>query len=100
MHTAKSLKKKNHIGFSYNKNNYRKCLACILALITSLLKPWELSQYFKNTQKLFLFFLVTEIMNLYVKRIRDVKMYFFTNIRTIRFLLDKIRTFLSSRTFF
>jgi hypothetical protein len=27
-----------------------------LALITSLLKPWELSQYFKNTQKIFLFF--------------------------------------------
>jgi hypothetical protein len=31
--------KKNHIGFSYNKKNYRKYLACILALITSLLKP-------------------------------------------------------------
>jgi hypothetical protein len=45
MHTAKSLKvkKKNHIVFSYNKENFKKyILACILGLITSLLKSWEL----------------------------------------------------------
>jgi hypothetical protein len=39
-------------------------------------------------------------MNLYVKHIRDVKMYFFIDIRTIRFLPDKIRTSLLSKTFF
>jgi len=42
MHTAKSLKNKNknHIVFSYNKENFKKnyVLACILALITSLSK--------------------------------------------------------------
>jgi len=57
MHTLKSLKakKKNHIVFLYNKENFKKniyyILACILALITSLLKSWELGQYFKKNQK-------------------------------------------------
>jgi hypothetical protein len=59
MHTAKSLKaKKTHILFSYNKENFKKknVLSCILALITSLLKSWELGQYFKNSKKIILFF--------------------------------------------
>jgi len=30
-------------------------LACILALITSLLKSWELGQYFKNSKKIIFF---------------------------------------------
>ena len=53
MHTVKSLKaKKNHIVFSYNKENFKKyVLACILALITSLLKSRELDQYFKKYPK-------------------------------------------------
>ena len=42
MHTAKSLKvkkNKNHIVFSNDKENFKQyILACILALITSLLK--------------------------------------------------------------
>jgi len=33
-------------------------LACILALITSLFKPWELGQYLKNSKKSFCFILV------------------------------------------
>jgi hypothetical protein len=53
MHTAKSLKAKNHIVFSYNK---KYVLACILALITSLLKSREFGQYFKNFKKNILFF--------------------------------------------
>jgi hypothetical protein len=60
MHTAKSLKNKikNHIVFSYSKENFKKyVLACILALITSLLKPRELGQYLKNSKKnYFIFF--------------------------------------------
>jgi hypothetical protein len=44
-----------------------------LALITSLLKSWELGQYFKNIQKSILFSLVSGIMNLYVKYILDIK---------------------------
>jgi hypothetical protein len=30
-------------------------LACILALITNLLKSWEPGQYFKNNEKIILF---------------------------------------------
>ena len=59
MHTAKSLKdkKNHHIVFSYNnKKKFQKyVLACILALITSLLEPWELGQYFKKNLKKNLF---------------------------------------------
>jgi hypothetical protein len=59
MHTVKSLKaKKTHIVFSYNKENFKKkcVLACILALITSLLKSRELGQYFKKIQKKYILF--------------------------------------------
>jgi len=78
MHTAQSLKskkKKNHIVFSYNKENFKYIyiLACILALITSLLKSRELGQYFKKIKKIFCFVLMSWIMNLYVKRIADIK---------------------------
>jgi len=49
-------------------------LACILALITSLLEPWEVGQYFKkNPKKIFCFLLISRIMNLYVKRTPDIK---------------------------
>jgi hypothetical protein len=59
MHIAKSLKaKKKIILYFYttkktSKNN--NILACILALITSLLKSRELGQYFKNSKKIILF---------------------------------------------
>jgi hypothetical protein len=72
MHTAKSLKdkKKNH----HIVYIYIYVLACILALITNLLKSWELGKYFKNTQKIFCFFSFSIwIMNLYVKHIPDIK---------------------------
>jgi hypothetical protein len=67
MHTAKYFKdkKNHHIVFSYKKKSYcffihktqniqKYVLACTLALITSLLEPWELGQYFKNSKKIFL----------------------------------------------
>jgi hypothetical protein len=74
MHTAKSLKEKNYIIFSYNKENFKKnVLACILALITSLLKSRELGQYFKNSKKNYFVFLISGIMNLYIKRTPDIK---------------------------
>jgi hypothetical protein len=54
MHTAKSAKAKNHMVFSYNKENFKKyVLAWILALITSLLKSREFGQYFKNSKKIY-----------------------------------------------
>jgi hypothetical protein len=77
MYTAKSLKAKNHIVFSYNKENFKKyVLACILASITSLLKSREFGQYFKNSKKIFCFVLVSGITNLYVKHIPDIKKVF------------------------
>jgi len=77
MYTAKSLKAKNHIVFSDNKENFKKyVLACILALITSLLKSREFGQYFKNSKKIFCFILVSGITNLYVKYIPDIKKVF------------------------
>jgi hypothetical protein len=70
--------RKNHIIFSHNKENFKKyVLTCILALITSLLKSREFDQYFKNSKKnIFCFVLVSKIMNLYVKRIPDIKKVF------------------------
>jgi hypothetical protein len=44
-----------------------------LKLITSLLKPRELSLYFKKISKIILFLLVSRILNLYVKHITDIK---------------------------
>jgi hypothetical protein len=77
MHTVKFLKAKNHIVFSYNKENFKKyVLGCILTLITSLLKSREFGQYFKNFKKIFCFVLVSGITNLYLKCIFDIKNVF------------------------
>jgi len=60
MHTSKSLQdKKKIITFFLIKKKYKNIkyiLACILALITSLLEPWELGQYLKKTQKKYFVF--------------------------------------------
>jgi hypothetical protein len=63
MHTAKSLKEKITSYFHTKKKSrepgiFKKIyvLACILALITSLLKSRELGQNFKNSKKIILFF--------------------------------------------
>jgi len=52
------------------------CLACILTLITRLLKPRELGQYFKIFKKNILFSLVSGITNLQVKFIPNIKKIF------------------------
>jgi hypothetical protein len=69
--------KKSYFVFHTSKNNV---LACILALITSLLKSREnISQNIKK--KLFCVVLVSGITNLYVKRIPNIKKVFsFDNI--------------------
>jgi len=59
MHTAKSLKKikKSYCIFIQQRKFQKKyVLACILALITSLLKSRELDQYFKNSKKFYFVF--------------------------------------------
>jgi len=48
--------KKIHIVFSNNKISKKKVLACIVALITSLLKSRELTNISKIQKKLFFFF--------------------------------------------
>jgi hypothetical protein len=57
------------------------------ALIIGLLKSRELGPYFKNTKKILCFLLVSRIMDLYVRRIPDIKkvVLLYINVRTIRF---------------
>ena len=57
MHTAKSLKKKNFkLYFQTIKfQKKEKVLACILALITGLLKSRELANISKISKKIILF---------------------------------------------
>jgi hypothetical protein len=82
MHMTKSLKaKKSYCIFIQQRKliyiyiyiYIYIILACILALITSLLKSWELGQYFKKSKKIFCFVLMSGITNLYVKYIPDIK---------------------------
>ena len=70
MHTAECLKAKiSYCVFHTLKNNV---LACILALITSLLKSREHWPKYQKQQKIY-FVLVSGITNLYVKHIPDIK---------------------------
>ena len=80
VHTAEFLKVKKEkkwycifIQKYKTLKNIYYILACILAFITSLLKSWELGQYFKKNQKIFCFVLISGITNLYVKHILDIK---------------------------
>jgi hypothetical protein len=70
--------RKNHIIYFHTikKTSKKYVLACILILITSLLKSQEFGQYFKNSKKLSCFVLVSRIMHLYVKHIPDIKKVF------------------------
>jgi len=101
MHTAKSLKdkKKNSYHFyTENTKNQKYILACILALITSLLEPWELGQYFKkNILFSFSIWDYEFIRKTYSWFWKDS--FFYIDIRTDRLLPDKIRIFLQRKTF-
>jgi hypothetical protein len=61
------------VYFIHQKNNV---LACILALITSLLKSREHWPKYQKQKKIFCVVLVSGITNLYVKRIPDIKKIF------------------------
>ena len=83
VHTAKCLKaKKSYCVFYTPKNNV---LACILALITSLLKSREHWPKFQKNNKKFYFVLSFSIRGtiLRVIRIPDIKS--FSNVRAVRF---------------
>ena len=78
MHTAKSLKNKKKIILYFHttkKISKKYVLACILSLITSLLKSRELGQYFKNFKKKIYFLLISGVMILYVRRVPDIKLF-------------------------
>ena len=83
MHTAKYLKaKKSYCAFHTPKNNV---LACILALIISLVKVKRtLAKISKTTKNLFCFVLVLGITNLYVKHIPHIKKVFFLFVDNIK----------------
>jgi len=72
MHTAKSVKaKKLMLYFFIQQRKIQKIyiiLVCILALITSLLKSWELWPIFQKIKKKYIFFFMSGITNLYIKR--------------------------------
>jgi len=68
-----SQRKKSYHIFIQQKFKKKNVLACILVLMTSLLKSRELGQYFKNPKNIFCFVLVSGITNLYIKRIPDIK---------------------------
>jgi len=70
---SKKIKNKITLYFHTIKIQTIYVLACVLALITSLLKPWELGQHFKKYPKIVCFLLVSRIRNLYVKHIPDIK---------------------------
>ena len=67
-------KLKNHIVFFIHQKN--NVIACILALITSLLKSREHWPKYKKKKNLFCVVLVLRITNLYVKHIADIKKVF------------------------
>jgi hypothetical protein len=74
VYTVKCLKaKKSYCVFHTPKKNV---LACILALIPSLLKSREHWPKYKKKKKLFCVVLVSGISNLYVKCIHDIKEVF------------------------
>jgi len=67
-----SLKKIKKIISHLDK---KKVLACILALITSLLKSRELANISKILKKLFCFILIYGVTTLYERCIPDVKFF-------------------------
>ena len=86
---------KNHIVFFICQIN--NILACILALITSLLKS---RVHWPKYQKKKCVVLVSRITNLYVKHIPDIKKVFsFDDIEQLGCLPNKIRISLHIKTF-
>jgi hypothetical protein len=76
MHTTMSIKKQKSYCIFIQQRKFKKyVLACILDLITSLLKSRELGQYFKNSKNFILFSFSIWGYDLYVRRIPDIKFF-------------------------
>jgi hypothetical protein len=73
MHTSKSLKK-NYIIFSYNKEKLKKkCFSMHFSFNNQFIKVTRTWPIFQKFQKNYFVFLISGIMNLYVKRTPDIK---------------------------
>jgi len=97
--TAKCLKaKKSYCVFHTKKKN--NVLACILALITKLLKSREYWPKYQKQKKIILCcFSIRDYEFIRKTYSRYWKCIFFWQHRTVRFLPDKIRISLQKRTF-
>jgi hypothetical protein len=72
VHTAKSLKSiKNHKIFPY-KNLKKYVFACIFGCTNLFIKVMRIKLTSQNTKNLFYFWLVSRIMNLYVRYNFDI----------------------------
>jgi hypothetical protein len=73
MHTSKSLKK-NYIIFSYNKEKLKKIYFSMhFSFNNQFIKVTRTWPIFQKFQKNYFVFLISGIMNLYVKRTPDIK---------------------------
>ena len=76
MHTAKCLKAKNHIVFFKHKKK-KQCFSMHFDFNNQFIKVKRtLAKISKTTKILFCFVLISGFMNLYVKRIPDIKTLF------------------------
>jgi len=73
MHTAKYLKEKNHIIFSYNKNS-KICINMHFGFKNQFIKVTRTRPIFKKFQKKN-FLLVSGVTTLYVRCIPDIKFF-------------------------
>jgi hypothetical protein len=78
MHTAKSLKAKNHIVFFIQQTKLKKkyYFSMHFGFNNQFIKVMRTWPIFQKNQKIFCFVLMSGITNLYVKRILDIKKVF------------------------
>ena len=83
MYTVKSLKK-NHIVFSYNKENFKKiCISIPFDFNYQFIKVVGTRPIFQKFQKIYIFcfLLISGVTTLYIFRIFN----FFVEVRMVRF---------------
>ena len=97
---TKCLKAKNHIVFFIHKKK-KQCFSKHFDFNNQFIKVKRtLAKLSKTTKNLFCFVLISGFMNLYIKRISNIKKVFsFDNLKQLGFLPDKIRISLQRRTF-
>jgi len=98
MHTDKSLKKIILYFHITRKISKKICISMHFGLNNQFIKVTRTRSIFQKFQKkLFCFLLIFGVTALYVRYISDIKL--FVDVRTVRFLPNKIRISLLNRTF-